>query len=70
MFSQAEATKLGRGSIKTMVDKDQGIAAYGWVGGNPVHFLTTAEGSSTSTVQRSRVGRAIISAKAPIGIKN
>jgi hypothetical protein len=69
MFSRPDATRLGRGSIKTMIDKDHRIAAYGWVDGNPVHFLTTADGTSTSTVQR-RVGRDRLSVKAPIGIKN
>ena len=37
--------------------------------GNPVHFLTTADGTSTSAVNR-RVGRERISVRAPIGIKN
>jgi hypothetical protein len=67
-FTNAEATKSGRGAIKRMVDVKHGITCYGWVDGNPVHFLTTADGSEVVTVQR-RVNSERRQVSAPVGIK-
>ena len=56
IYTRTEATRLGRGSIKIMVDATNGLAAFGWVDENPVHFLTSADGTKTSNVTR-RFGR-------------
>lgn len=39
-----------------MVDRANGLVAYGWADGNLVHFLTTADGCSVSSVTQ-RVGK-------------
>jgi len=49
-------------------DEKHGIACYGWVDGNPVHFLTSADGTVTNEVSR-RIGRCDKKVKAPICIK-
>ena len=59
---------MGRGQIKCMVDTHHGIAAMGWTDGNPVHFLTTADGVKVSEVKR-RVGRDKLTIRAPDGVK-
>ena len=67
-FTNREAANQGRGAIKRMVDIRNGIAAYGWVDGNPVHFITSADGTATSTVSR-RIGRQIKKVRAPVAIR-
>ena len=67
-YSNTEANNQGRGSIKRMVDTKNHLAAYGWVDGNPVHFLTSADGTGSTEVKR-RVGRTIARVKAPNAIK-
>jgi hypothetical protein len=67
-FTKTEAKNLGRGQIKCMVDIHHGIAAMGWTDGNPVHFLTTADGVKVAEVKR-RVGRDRLSIRAPNGVK-
>ena len=67
-FSRTEAKNLGRGQIKCMVDTHHGIAAMGWTDGNPVHFLTTADGVKVSEVKR-HVGRDKLTIRAPDGVK-
>ena len=68
MFTKAEAKDRGRGTIKNMMDFKNQIVAYGWVDGNPVHFLTSADGTGTSSVTR-RVGRESVRVRAPACIK-
>ena len=34
------------------MEKDTGLVAFGWLDGNPVHFLTTADGTDRSSVLR------------------
>ena len=68
-FTNTEATNQGRGRMKRVVDVRNNLVAYGWVDGNPVHFLTSADGSNTSEVTR-RIGKKKEKIKAPIGIKN
>ena len=67
-FTNTEAKNLGRGAIKRMIDTRNELAAYGWVDGNPVHFLTSADGTATSTVNR-RIGRETKKVRAPIAIR-
>jgi len=68
MFSSKEKKHLERGSIRRMVERKKRIAAFGWLDGNPVHFITTADGSGMTTVTR-RVGRERKTVEAPIGIR-
>ena len=68
-FTNTEATKQGRGQMKKVVDVRNNLVAYGWVDGNPVHFLTSADGSKTTEVKR-RIGKKIEKIKAPIAIRN
>ena len=52
VFSSSDAAKLPRGSSKVAVCKNKGLVAMGWVDGNPVHFLTTADGTNEASVER------------------
>eukprot|EP00957_Ditylum_brightwellii_P023331 1761736-Ditylum_brightwellii.AAC.1 len=38
------------GSYKVTCNQKYFIASYGWLGGNPVHLMTTADGTGTTTV--------------------
>ena len=67
-FTNTEASNQGRGAIKRMVDVNNHLAAYGWVDGNPVHFLTSADSTSSTEVKR-RVGKQIARVTAPKAIK-
>jgi hypothetical protein len=67
-YSQTEAAKVERGTHKMVSDAKYGIACYGWCDGCPVHFLTSADGTSTNEVTR-RIGRCDKKVKAPICIK-
>ena len=66
-YGNTEASKVERGTHKMVSDKKYGIACYGWIDGNPVHFLTSADRSTTNEVSR-RVGRAQKKVNAPICI--
>jgi hypothetical protein len=37
-----------------MMEDERGITTFGWLDGNPVHFLTTADGSGTAYAHRER----------------
>ena len=52
VYTKAEARNNPRGQIKVAVEKDTGLVAFGWLDGNPVHFLTTADGTDLSSVVR------------------
>ena len=67
-YSSSEKNRLERGTIKGMIEKTKQMAAFGWLDGNPVHFLTTADGNGVTTVVR-HVGRDRRSIEAPIGIR-
>ena len=66
-FNSKEKNNWERGTIRAMIDKRKGMAAFGWLDGNPVHFITTADGSGVSEVRR-RVGRERRPVKAPMAI--
>ena len=40
------------------MDTQNHLAAYGWVDGNPVHFLTSADSTATTEVKQ-RIGNRI-----------
>jgi hypothetical protein len=56
LFSKGDSGNLQRGSAKIMMEHEKGISAFGWLDGNPVHFLTMADGTDMTSVSR-RVGR-------------
>ena len=66
-FTKTEATATGRGAMKVVTNAASGIVAMGWVDGNPVHFLTSADGTELSTVNR-RVGSIVSIVRAPAAI--
>jgi Transposase IS4 len=68
LYSKGDSGKLDRGSTKTMMEHEKGITAYGWLDGNPVHFLTTADGNTMSQVSR-RIGKERKWVAAPTAIK-
>jgi hypothetical protein len=45
LYSKGDSGKLQRGSAKIMMEHEKGISAFRWLDGNPVHFLTTADGT-------------------------
>jgi len=68
MFTRTEADKAGRGCIKRMVDETNGIVAYGWVDGNPVHLITTADGTEVGSVTRQIRNEKVV-VRAPVAVK-
>ena len=51
-YTRSEAKHSGCGSMKVATNKDHQLVAMGWVDGNPVNFLMTADGTSTKHVCR------------------
>eukprot|EP00957_Ditylum_brightwellii_P204703 15340463-Ditylum_brightwellii.AAC.1 len=45
-----DSHQLTRGIYKVACNKNYGIATYGWLDGNPVHLMTTADGSGVTHV--------------------
>ena len=54
--------------MKVVTNAASGIVAMGWVDGNPVHFLTSADGTEQTTVNR-RVGSVVSTVRAPAAIR-
>ena len=67
-FTKTEAAAAGRGAMKVVTNVPEGLVAMGWVDGNPVHFLTTADGTEETTVNR-RVGSIVSTVRAPAAIR-
>jgi len=67
-WEKTEAKSAGRGKLKVAVNKDHGLIALGWTDGNPVHFLSSVDGNSLTSVTR-RVGLEQTSVRAPVAIK-
>ena len=67
-FSPTEATKRGRGAMKVATNAKFSLTALGWVDGNPVHFLTSADGTEATSVRR-RVGQDKITIQAPAAVR-
>ena len=64
-FTSLEKKNWERGTMKGMIERRKRIAAFGWLDGNPVHFITTADGNAATTVYR-RVGRERRQIEAPV----
>ena len=69
VFSKSDVKRVSRGTTKVAVCNDKTLVAMGWVDGNPVHFLTTADGTNQSTVQR-RVNSSRETVRAPKSVVN
>jgi hypothetical protein len=67
-YGRTEAAKVDLGTHKMVSDANYGIACYGWIDGNLVHFLTSADGTTTNEITK-RIGRSKKKVKAPICIK-
>jgi hypothetical protein len=52
IFTEAEARKEKRGTSRLAVNKENNLVAIGWIDGNPVHMITTADGTEISQVKR------------------
>jgi len=55
-FSSSEVSKGKRGDLHVATSQDPALVAFSWLDGNPVNFLTSADGIEPSEVQR-RIGR-------------
>ena len=66
--SRTKAAKVERRTHKMVSDEKHGVAHDGWVDGNPVHFLASADGTVTDEASR-RIGQCDKKVKAPICIK-
>jgi len=55
-FSSSEVNKGKRGDLHIATSQDPALVAFSWLDGNPVNFLTSADGIEPSEVQR-RIGR-------------
>jgi len=67
-FSDVEARKERRGTCRLAVNKDNNLVAIGWIDGNPVHLITTVDGTEMSFVNR-RVQQAKQQQSAPTAVR-
>lgn len=66
-MKKSDAKKYNRGCYKMAVCTEFGIVEFGWLDGNPVHMLTTADGTAVSSVYR-QIGRKRVPVKAPVAV--
>jgi hypothetical protein len=66
-FSSSEANKGKRGDLHIATSQDPPLVAFSWLDGNPVNFLTSADGTEHSEVQR-RIGRQKKRVPAPVAV--
>eukprot|EP00957_Ditylum_brightwellii_P100053 7625051-Ditylum_brightwellii.AAC.1 len=45
---QKDSHHFKHGIYKVPCNKQYGIATYGWINGNPVHLMTTADGTGVT----------------------
>jgi len=58
LFKKSEArNKESRGETKIAVNKKYGLVAVGWIDGNPVHMISSADTEKLTTVQRQIGGK-------------
>ena len=51
-FTEAKARKERQGSCRLAVNQENNLVAIGWIDGNPVHLITTADGTEMTHVKR------------------
>jgi hypothetical protein len=69
IYTKTEAEKAGRGTLKWAVNLLTGIYAFGWSDGNPVHMLSTADGSDQVTTVSRQNGKDKRGVPAPKTVK-
>ena len=67
-MTKKDSQPYKRGSYKVAANRQHGIVAYGWLDGNPVHLMSTADGTGQTYVKR-QVHSSKQLVNAPIGIK-
>jgi hypothetical protein len=68
-ISKSQSKQYSRGHYRMAVNYANGIAAYGWIDGNPVNIITTADSTKETTVRRQVKNRKMC-VRAPEVIKN
>jgi len=68
-FTKSEAKYHRRGACRFATSVSHNMTAWGWVDGNPVCMMSTADGTDLSTVKR-QVGREKRTVMAPDAVKN
>jgi hypothetical protein len=68
IFTKAEARKEKRGTSRLAVNKENNLVAIGWIDGNPVHMITTADGTEITSVKQ-RIQQEQKYQSAPIAVK-
>ena len=66
-FSSSEANKGKRGDLRIATSQDPPLVAFSWLDGNPVNFLTSADGTEHAEVKR-RIARNKQSVPAPAAV--
>jgi hypothetical protein len=70
VYTKAEAEKSGRGALKWAVNLLAGIFAFGWTIGNPVHMLSTPDGSYQMMTVSCKIGKDKRDVPAPKTVKS
>ena len=68
IFTKAIARKERRGASRLAVNLENNMVAMGWIDGNPVQLITTADGTELSHVKR-RVEREQQQQSAPMALR-
>jgi hypothetical protein len=68
-ISKSDAKNYNRGHYRMAVNSENGMIAYGWIDGNPVNIITTADSTKDTTVKR-QIKSQKLHVKAPEVIKN
>jgi len=69
LYSRKDARRANRGECKFATSVEHNMSAWGWIDGNPVSMLSTADGTNITTVYR-QVGKVKRKVTAPEAIKN
>ena len=69
LFTPAEVRQLPRGTQRCVVNEDHQMLAIGWIDNKAVHFVSTADTTTTVVVTR-RAGSKKLDISAPVAIKN
>ena len=56
MFTKSEAHQHERGTSRVAINQDFGLVPFGWLDGNPVHMLSSADGAEMATVKHTLRG--------------
>jgi len=68
-FNSSESHTMARGTHRMAINGEHQMIAVGWVDSKAVYFVSTADTTEITTVQR-RIGRNNVEVKAPMAIAN